>query len=196
MARRIDLGTWTRVRFGATIQLNADGVAFTPDLAFGFCKGSANVYGDASVDHFVGVTSSGTWAFVIANNYDSLNVRPSKKVGVTQTNGTDLTANVVAHYSPGVAIVRGMFMVEVEKGSPNYSFRLFHRSNTTTDVTDASFLTQMVEATPVLTNHLWTAAQTLAVNEGVDGTLDAVNIFYGHSTKFLESSIVAVVKMA
>lgn len=57
-ARRFSIGTnWTSARIGIRFGIRDSGAAVggNPNLAFGFCSGTTNIYGASTVDHFVGI---------------------------------------------------------------------------------------------------------------------------------------------
>lgn len=199
-ARLVNLGTWNVVRVGILWGVTQDAPGtITPDFAFGLCSGTAAVYGDASATHFVGVTTEGTafggWA-ISSGFFISQVFRPSKKVGIVQTNGTNLTTLSVTNAS-SVNNYRTVLMVEITKGAPNYSFRLFYRNATTAaDYTVTDFTTVMEATSPTLADHTFSAAQTLAVDEGVDGTLTAAQFYWNLTTSDTEIDAKMVSKIS
>lgn len=200
-ARLVNLGTWNVVRVGILWGVTQDAPGtITPDFAFGLCSGTAAVYGDASATHFVGVTTDGTafggWALHASGFFISQVFRPTKQVGVTKTNGTNFTSTSATNGS-SVNNYRTVLMVEITKGSPNYSFRLFYRNAVTAaDFTVTDFTTVMEAAVPALAEHTFSAAQTLAVDEGVDGTLTAAQFYWNLTTSDAEIDAKMVSKIS
>lgn len=197
-ARLETLGTWNVLRLGLLCGIRQDAPvsAISPVFAFGFCAGTANVFGDASVTHFVGVQME-TAAWSINGDYLDSDVNtPTKKVGVTQTDGTSMSATVFIHARQDTVNVRSVLMLELTKGSPNYSFRIFRRSAAGIDITPVVFRAAMEAASPTATSHSFQGPQTLAVDEGVDGTLNAVNVYWNLTTSSLEVEEIMVVKMS
>jgi len=195
-ARLETLAPWNVLRLGLLCGIRQDVPVsvISPIFAFGFCAGTAAVFGDASATHFVGFhMEAGAWT-INGDYLDSDVNTPTKKVGVTQTDGTSVTGTNLFHAKQDTINVRSMLMLELTTGSPNYSFRLFRRSATGTDVSTATFRAQMEAITPTVTNHGFAGPQTLAVNEGVDGTLNAVNVYWNLTTSSMEIEEIMVVK--
>lgn len=201
-ARSVNLGTWTTVRVGWLWSIRQDALGtIDPNFAFGFCSGTTALYGDASATHFVGVTSEqnafgGPWPLG-GDNFLSAVMRPSKKVGVTQTNGTNLTTGWKIYANTTADNKRSMTILEVTKGIPDYSFRLFYRSAGSAANPGVTDLAAQIEAvTPAFADHTFSAAQTLAVNETIDGTLNAIQIYWPLVTSSLEEDAVRVFKVS
>lgn len=90
-----------------------------------------------------------------------------------------------------------MTIIEVTKGAPNYSFKLFFRSAGSAANPTANDLAAQIEAvTPAFADHTFSAAQTLAVDEGADGTLDAIQVYWPITTSSLEEDAVRVFKVS
>lgn len=193
--RRLGFGTsWTRLRIGIRVRACSGaqeisyGTGLTPRFGVGLCASSGAVFTRNMVaGHWVGIITTGaTWNVVIqgASEYTLgfVSAAPAKKVDSTLTVGTNFS------YGPSVGggeeptttlTLPVLYFVDIEKGSPNYSMRLFNIPNPANGggQSRAQFLEQMVLDTPSLLNYLYAAAQTIAVDEGADGTLDAINIF-------------------
>lgn len=202
IARPVNLGTWNVVRVGILWSLRQDvfGTAIDPDFGFGLCSGTAATYGDASATHFVGVTSE-VGAFGLPwqafGNFLKAVIRPTKQVGVTKTNGTNLTVDHLVNANTGAVNNRSVTFIEFTKGSPNYSFKLFCRNlANASNPSHSDFVTAMEAVAPVIADHVFTGAQTLAVNEGVDGTLNAISLYWPLTTTSSEIDEVMVVKMS
>lgn len=195
--RKLGFGTsWTRLRVGARLMARSGtntvipfGGGMTPRFGVGLCASTGAAFTRNMVaGHWVGVISTGaTWNVSNpgAGSYilGFLSCAPAKKVDSTLTVGTNF-----AGVTPAVGSYVGsaatnahpvLYFVDIEKGSPNYSFRLFAISNPANggNQTRAEWLTYMVEDPPVVSNYIYAAAQTVAVDESTDGTLDAINIF-------------------
>lgn len=196
-ARLVSLGVWNVVRVGLLWSIRQDvNGTIAPEFAFGLCAGTAAVYGDASVTHFVGVTSSGNWEINGNNFLINTDILPSKKVGVTLTTGTALSTTHVIN-AQIVNNYRTVTFVEITKGSPNYSFKLFHRNlDTAADYNVTNLTTVMESGAPALANHVFTGAQTLAVDEGVDGTLTAAQFYWNLTTSNAEIDAIQISKIS
>lgn len=199
-ARLVDLGTWNVLRLGILWSIRQDSpiTAIDPTVAFGFCSGTANTFGDASATHFVGLSMDKNTVWSVSGNFlDTDVLTPVKQVGAVLTSGTTLTGTNLVFANTTSSNVRSMTMLELTKGSPNYSFRAFRRSVATeADVTPEEFTAQMEAGAPSLTNHAFVGPQTLAVNEGVDGTLDAVSVYWSLTTSSMEISDIQVVRVS
>jgi hypothetical protein len=198
-ARTLNFGTsWTTMRVGVRMHMSNTGGGLTAaKFAIGFCSGTSNLFGDATTTHFVGAYTTGTWAFQ-TTFYNATSFAAAKRVGSTLTTGAVLFANGAFPCGAASSTAdRAAIFVDITKGSPNYSINLFVANNAVpADMSVASFLSTMEVASPVLGTYTYTSAQTVAVNEGTDGTLDSINISWDHSTPFIEICDVAVARIA
>lgn len=192
---------WTKIRVGARLHTTNSGAALggTPRFAFGLCKGTSNILGAASVDHFAGlITTEATWSLQAGPFYGGNTCAPAKKVGASLTVGANFSINSVYPANAAAAGAdRVLHFIDITKGSPNYTFQAFmQNSGTIGDVSAATFLAQMQAATPVLSNHAQSAGVALAVDEGANGTFDAVQWFCDQPTIAFELCDIAVVQLA
>jgi hypothetical protein len=121
-------------------------------------------------------------------------------VGTTLTTGTAFSADwrIGANGSAG-AFRMGMYL-DITKGSPNYTLKLWGAlgiPGTAQDLSASSFLTSMTAATPTLfgvTSAIGSSNQTIAVDEGANGTLNAINCWWNQSvvTPILSDIAIAV----
>lgn len=199
-ARTLTIGTtWNVLRVGvrmhmATIGANLTG---TPRLFIGMCAGTTNIFGDATTTHAVGmVTNASVWTDNAGGGYfDASFFSPAKRVGSTLSTGTAFGQTLIA--APASAANRNLFFIDITKGSPNFSFRHFGQATgVTTDVSAATFLTQMESVTPSLANHTFYGAQTLAVDETADGFLDSVCIAFDRVSTPIEICDLAVTRFS
>lgn len=192
--------TWNSIRIGVRWHMRNNGANLGSGgrLAVGVCAGTTNLFGDATTDHFVGWVTDGTWAFFTPpNQYTTLSAKPATRIGSTLTLGTVFAAgNNMPADAGGSNTDRKIFFLDIVKGSPNFSLSLFAWSSGAIDVTDNQFLLAMEQAAPSLTNHAAVSAQTIAVNEGTNGTLNAVNISWGRSTPEVEVCSLAIARFA
>lgn len=201
-ARMISLPiNWTTMRIGIRSHMTNSGgnLGSTPRFAFGLCKGTTNIFGSATVDHFAGyISTSAAWLLQGGPFYGAVTGAPCKKVNTTLTVGSDFSVNAVYPCNAAASGAdRVLHFLDITKGSPNYSFKLFtQNSGTIADVSAATFLSQIQLATPSLTNHALSTAQTLAVDESVNGTFDSINFFWDQPTCNFEICDVGVVQMA
>lgn len=205
--------TWTKVRIGCRMHMTNSLATMTSDPIFtmGLCSGTTNQYGDTTTTHFVGQAfDNATWTFsagppVVYNPA----VQPigRKRVGTTNTDTINLTpagsgflfnADAAANTAD-----RFITFIDLFKGSPNFTIHSpFHCAATTgalADVTSAKFLFYMAQLSPAPSegNYIATSAdQTLAVDEGADGTLNAVNFYWNRADSTIEICDIAVAVLA
>lgn len=201
-ARTLSIGTsWTKLRIGIRFHFRDLGVApsGTPRFAMGFCSGTTNIMGDASVTHWVGlITDTATWGYAPGSHYGSITLSPAKKVGSTLTVGSSLTTTMGI---PGRAADnvpdRMMLFADIEKGSPNFAFSSFWPGPTSAvDASRANFLSRMEESTPsAFSTHTFTTGGSLAVSEA-DGTLNAINIAWDRASFAAEICDIAVARFS
>lgn len=178
------LSGWVTLRIALLMDITDSGgnLTGTPRFGVGLCSGAVNILGDTTTDNWVGfISNSASWTrATIPSRYESSDSRAATRVGTTLTvAGTDAigaaTWRLLADGS------RKLFFVDITRGSPNFTVfcSLFSTSLTgSTDISDAIFVTQSVSGVPAATSHQAATAQTIAVDEGTNGTLDHVNIWY------------------
>jgi hypothetical protein len=204
IARLTSIGTtWTKVRVGVRLQTRNTGanITSTPRFFVGIQKGTTNMIGDATCDHFVGVvTNSATWAYSAGPpiRHSITATAACKKVTSTLTVGTTMAcAPYVMSDAAGAGLGRCCYFVDIEKGSPNFNLYLFAcNSSSGADITQAVFLQQMEAATPALTNHVYTAAVAQAADEAANGYLDTAVVSWDRTTPEIEICDFAVARLA
>lgn len=205
-ARVMDIGTtWTRVRVGIRFCVRDTGgsLASTPRLFVGLSSGTSNLFGDATTQHALGVwTANPSWVRATSPTRYLLGNNPSwnsvKRVGTTNTtSSTGLPSETYILSTPETG-GRGVQFVDITKGSPNFTIGAFQRFQFSggIDVSLTEFLTQMEVASPSLTDHQFTNASTLAVDEAVDGFFNAVHVYWDRSTPEIEISDLAYARLA
>lgn len=199
-ARPLPFGTtWNELRIGIRVHMRDTGanLASTPRFWLGACSGSTNLIGDASTDNFVGMVSNTTSWVRTATEYQAVAYHAAKRVGTTTTigssigGGTDIGNGAALNTADRVIMV-----VQILKGSPNYSVRNF--TWTTGAVADQSlitFLAQMELVTPALTGHTFQAYQTIAADE-TGGSFDHLNISWDRTTPEIEICDLAVARFS
>lgn len=205
-ARAHGVSSWSKLRIALRFSMNDSGanLTSTPVFAVGLCSGTSNIYGDASVTHFVGLLPiSATWtrltsALCYATNASGGDVTPTKKIGSTETHGTAIGSQTVQIPADVTIAMRWMWFVDILKGTPNYTLSYFAVTSrsTATDVSVADFLTQANLGSPSFAGHGNSGTQTIAVDEATNGTLDCVNISWDRVTPEIELSDLAVVKLS
>ena len=201
LRRVMSIGTdWNHIRIAVRTHINDSGanVISSPRFVVGVCSGTTYPWnnGSATTTHFVGSTSNPvTWTREAANNrYTADNghdYRECKRIGTTFTIGTGFGAGVVMrHYWNA----RTLFFVDIVKGSPNYSLRIFWNQTSTTDIDYATFISTCSVVTPSLTGYVLYSYVTLAVDEGVDGVLNTANVAWDRTDPSIKISDIAVVR--
>ena len=194
---------WSKIRIGARIVMSdlsgnenlagGNGVNTTNpgvQFAIGMCSGSANLLCDASTTHFVGVGSNpaDTWTRESAETlWDFITYKGIVKVGTSTTyssavNGTNNQwgQGTSANWTP----TPQMIFCDITKGSPNYTIGGFFITNgqVAGAQTSATFKSDMVLATPSEGGMtVASAPQTMAVDEGSNGTLNHVCISWNRT---------------
>ena len=197
--RQLGIGTsWTRLRVGVRMRFLSEqadffdyGTGMTPRFGIGLSQGTGSVFRRATAGHWFGAISTGsTWQVNPSGspgagsyNFSFLSMAPAKKVGSTLTVGTNFAQSVSVgggfQTSADINLSQTMIFMDVTKGSPNYSFRIFTIANPANGggQSRATWLSQMQLSTPTQINYSFQAAQTVAVDETADGAVDSINIF-------------------
>jgi hypothetical protein len=180
---------WSKLRVALRLKIADSGldITGTPRFGFGLCSGNTNILGDATTTHFVGALTN---VATITRNvtspviYTTTNeLFPAKRIGSTFTFGTTFAS------SPAMAVgVYSLWFLDITKGSPNYTLQMFFRISTAGTPTNADFLTQSVAGVPAFTAHLLQTAQTLAVDETTNGTLDHACVWWNQTTPVIDIS--------
>jgi hypothetical protein len=197
-ARTLSIGSaWTTIRVGLRLHMDTTGgnLPGVPILFFGLCSGTTDIFGDASVTHCVGAISDDTW--LVAGNvyYASSMLKPACKYGTTLTKGTSFGQSAIP--STITAASRVCWFVDITKGSPNFSLKVFTQHTATiADISVATFLQQMEAATPALAQHQYIGPQTVAVDEATYGYFDSVNVAWNQTTPVVEICDLAVARLA
>jgi len=205
-ARLHGVASWTKLRVAVRWSMTDFGanLGSTPELSVGLCSGTTNIYKDATTTHFLGMQAFGaTWTRATSPvnacyTTGASSIRPMKRVGTTTTTGTsggngfNLTADPT-----GSSTHRVMTFIDITAGSPNYTIGGFLWDfGTSVDVTESDFLAQAELASPSFTGHVAATNATIAANEGTDGALNAVNIYWDRTTPQIEISDIAVARLS
>lgn len=198
------VGAWSKIRVGVRCIMDNTGanLVSTPRFFVGLCSGSSNLFLDATTTHAVGLVSDdATWTYAAGPpiRYGALNsFRCGKRVGSTLTTGSAPQTGLQMFADPATAN-RFMIFVDIQTGSPNYTFGAFlHTGTTTDDITTTMLLNDMPLTTPSRTNHSFNGVgtQTLAVNEGTDGVLNHVHVAWDRATPVIEICDLVVARLA
>lgn len=216
-ARAFDIGTWSSLRVGMRLTINGSAslTSLTPRFVVGACSGSSAQVFDSPTTNFIGTRSGDeTWAFVdTTNDYywmddgfgesSGYGLKYCKKVATTWTDGGNITqpsSNNTLKIMRSNTGFWGMYMVEITKGSPNWSVRPFCMKEAAPGVLTAavardSFLAQMVAVSPSLSHHVWCDAATIAFDE-VAGAINHVQVGWDRTEATIQITDLAVAKMA
>lgn len=187
---------WTKIRIGLRVSFPTTGsITGTPQLVLGMCAGTAG-YADALTTNFVGVRSTATlWNMTGTPGSNavlgSLSWKACTRVGSTLTDASGTLGGATLNYLSGEALIRNAFILQIEKGSPNYTIRLCMPIASTTgqiDVSDTQLI-QFMEQDDSMTspNSIIANYQTLATNNTIaasetPGDLDHICVFWDKSS--------------
>lgn len=202
-ARKLSLPTdWNVIRIGMRMFIPATtGISGLPRFAVGLCSGTDNQIGDASATHFAGViTNQASWNYVGQyNHFAQIATYPCVKYGTTlNTGSTALTSDSRINVVPTKQCI---WAVEITKGNPNYTFKLYC-PNTSYDgsayISPTEFAIAMNAgaggmAAPA---HAYSSAQTLPVSEATYGTFDGVNVWWNRTDNNVVISDLALVRLS
>jgi len=193
---------WQHIRMGMRYQMTNNGLAgYTgPMLAYGFCSGLTNQVGDATTTHFVGITVGtladttpwyiygGSPPYMFQVNDSS--AKASVKIGSTwtQSAGALWTGNFYHDASASDNLAEyDTVAVDLVYGSPNYTVSLpwVHYYAYVHNCPSDYFLAMMSQPSPTIPDIGYSVAsasgsypQAIAVNEALNGTLNAITVYF------------------
>lgn len=194
-------GSWTKMRIGVRFCLPAvAALPGSPKLVIGVCSGPAGpsdaAYANASTTNFCGVkTNTSNWTFAGTpgtNGYfGAIDWRVIKRIGTTETAaGADIGSGGNNYHSANEG-KRSVVILQIEKGSPNYTFRLVSPANGSAaqhDVTDTELLEFMESpddlGTPsdIVANYSKKITNNTIAMDEVPGALDHINIYWAQTS--------------
>lgn len=199
-AREISIpSTWTTIQLGLRWHWRDTGLNLVSlaRLYIGVGHGTTNIIGDYSVDNWIGlISNAATWTRNVGYYSGGQPFYGCTKVGTTRTlSAAVISSSGSTSVSNGAATAtadRCVEIVRITKGAPNFTIDNFeHNGATFVDVSEASFLTTLEMAVPILANHQDGNAQTLAFSEAA-GTLNAIQIAWERSQPVIEICDVAL----
>jgi len=200
IARQMSIGTsWTQLRLGMRALVNLNGLdSFIPRFYIGFSSGITAVAGDQTPTNFFGFSFKQgiTWNASTPGQLAQLGgscITPTKIVNGTETIGT---AQGSFFFSSDTT-VRNILILEVTKGSPDYTFKFFHPNSSTGATTDTlltDLTSDIITSTPIRLGYTFDST-TLTFDE-VAGGLNSANIYWNLDSRYLEVSELIYVKMA
>lgn len=209
-----DVGTtWSQIRVCGRLSIEDTGanLTSTPKLNFGICSGTSNIYMDATTTHWAGFeTAQATWTrYTTPAKYDMSfyngGLLAVKRIGSTRTSGGGIfwsTGPAGQGFIADCTVAsRRVFILDITKGSPNFTFKVFGWDANTgngamADCTVETFLAQIPLTSPSITNHSFSDTKTIALDEATNGYFNAVNIAWDRTSPAIELSDLAVVKLA
>lgn len=202
------LGTsWTKIRLAVRFGITDSGSNITgsPRFAFGIQVGTTNLFMDAGgPSHWCGFLSvDSSWSRSTSGGVGYYSIdsatggAPQKKINTTITSG-GVFGTVAPIITDATAAWRSAFLLDITKGSPNFTFaNLRVRSNTTiADITQTDFLTEIENAAPSFANHSSNGSSTVAIDESTNGFFNAVGIAWNKTAALIELSDLAIVKIS
>lgn len=204
-ARALPFGTtWQSIRIGMRLDMRDTGadLSSTPRFWFGVCSGSTNLVSDATTTNFCGcATNVATWGRS-ATRYNKLTsgIVCATRVGSTNvfsSGGNVLSgSSIIQNQAASAAADRGLWFIQITKGSPNYTYRCFYsQTDGAADRSHTEFLEQMEQVTPSLTGHAWSNAVVLATSEAA-GAFDHIMISWERTYPEIEISDIAVARFS
>lgn len=208
--------SWSKIRVGITGHLTNTGAGLTGTATFvmGFNSGTINQYGDASCQNFIGFAyDAATWGFTnTTTTFYSVGGGGAMPIGRTRI-GTTNTDSLPLQNTGGAATWnsgagtssadRQAIFIDIFKGSPNYTVHLPFLTALNAvagDVVSANYLNYMGQLNPAPSESDYNTANSvdraLAFNEGVNGTLNAINLSWNRSDVTAEICNVAVSVLA
>lgn len=212
IARQFNLPAWTRLRVGVHASLVGPTiVGGFPHWTIGLCSGVANIYPNNC--HFAGFQTNNSTMWTMQTTYVSgfggtgatTRYRLVKKVGAVESYGADSNNTAGQNFGGGSTFANnnGLIGLEYEKTSgTTWTLRPFCWTASTTgnNFSDA-FCLQAMEVpygsfNTVSEHNYVRTAETMTVDEGTDGVLDAVNIAWNRSGQYVEILNVFVTRLS
>jgi hypothetical protein len=213
-ATQIENGAWSKLRIGCLWEMgDSAGTVANGHLRMGLIKGPTLPVAAPTSGSYLGVThaavldmtgaggffrapAAGSASFCYQLNTCTIATCIGGLIGGSTAVMTAQTINIAAG-TAGTA--RSLFFLDITKGSPNYTFDLFRKNNTTfTDISKIAFQAFMVQAVPVVPNHSSAGATgaTHAFDEAANGVFDTAYIEWGWSNPSLRLADFAVYRLA
>lgn len=201
-ARPHGITTWNKLRIAFRWSMRDSGANLTgtPEFAVGLCSGSANIFGDLTCTHFVGMrTTRVTWDRTAGPpaNYAVYITQAGKLVGTTFTLGGNWLSVAGQAMADAAGGNRFCWFIDITKGSPNYTLGGYARvTGNAGDISETTMKAQAEIDAATLPEHGLNNANTVAVNEATDGILSHVCFSWNRSTPEIEISDHGVWKLS
>jgi hypothetical protein len=200
IVRRVD-STWNKIRIGIRVAFKEftssdvgpttpSNLFGTPRLYLGMCNYNRGGIGSMnSAMHFVGWrTSSTTFNRSTGGGpganvaYYSSSVQAVKREVNTYSSGTNAATIIAPIFAPSNY---AMYSVDIDKSVPATTVvSVFAPSNSISgnaNITAAQFLSAMESQVPAITGYVYTVTAPFAIDEGANGVLDSVNVYWSRS---------------
>lgn len=173
-------GTWSRIRIGIIFGWPSVGynTPYTFQCIVGMCSGKSNPYNAGTTTNFIGFNPVGTAASVTCYGrygppywMQGFGQAVIKRVGTTTTVGPIVSATF--NYGVTSQNTTGTGIIDITKGSPNYTFSTYYGYNQSSATMYANVMTE----SPPSGYNTGVNAQTFAVDEST-GAFDNFEIFY------------------
>lgn len=210
--RTLTIGSsWSTLRLGIRLSINDFNSLgainlISPSLFIGLCSGSSAAFGASSTTNALGIRTAGNLIYhagspaVWGADSSPPTMYPCKRVATTLTTGGTAYSTAIK-LSQDPATSRQALVLEIVKGSPNFTLEYACNNTDGTDLAIATLLTAMEGAamsnvvTALGAKYARTTPMNFAFDEGA-GSLDSINIFWGSTIATLEISDVLFVKVA
>lgn len=188
----LDSHTWTKARVGVRFCSSDTGSSVSPAiLRIGLAAGASfNGMAAGNPVHAIQAQLTGnsnTWTRASSVNRYLHNFAAGEvwRNGVF-TSGSAGDLETGSPYFGAGDSYRTLLLVDITKGSPNWSIKYFRNTSATcADQTSASFNFLLGQAAPTLTNHAFCAGSTIAAS-GID---EATYGYFSHVYMCLQSAI-------
>jgi hypothetical protein len=199
-------GGWTSILLGMRFAVSASAQIVSGNLAFGLSNEVTSVYGDQVTNNFVGVRSSPTpnpnfgYSAGPPVTLQQIKLNGVVKIASGETLGADIGGVNDMKISADPSTIRNIFLVQITKGSPNFTVTAGYLNGTNADISQTSFLTAM--ETAIASINVWNAQYlkgadvTMAVNEGANGALNSACIRWSNVQTSLYISDVAYARVS
>lgn len=210
--RPLSIGTtWNQIRIGMRCAINPQGsTASPPDpgFFFGLCSGTTNMFGSATTTNALGVITGSTLNYNAGPppyyHITTSGLLRAKRVGSTLTSGSTMIAATRLPFTADPTTIRAAMVLEITRGSPNYTTQLIVSIGLGVDLPLSIFLAAleaatMADVTTVLNtsgaSYNTGSASTIAFDI-VAGDLNTINVSWASAVRTFEISDIAYALIA
>ena len=203
--RQMSIGTrWGKIRIGCRLSINGNTTIPNAVFLMGVCQGTQFTFSSASCLDWIGGSPGGlypstsfSWSAGPPARYglDSGGAK-IKKVGSTITSAAN--AFIAGTMWAAPATTRGIFSMDITKGSPNYNVHFYAPAVASGDISSGTFLAHMETdgSTPPFTTNNLIGNNDTDWNVAYSGSalFDTVSILWNKSSPTIEISDLCVVR--